>query len=91
MFDFIQEHNLFSAVQDQVLLLVEFDQEQMEIAEKSEVEAHNEPQDLSRSLVLNEDKAQTWHGRAIALLVDHTYSIPVCISIIPGVKRILIR
>lgn len=30
VFDLIREHNLFTAVQDQALLLVEFDQELME-------------------------------------------------------------
>lgn len=30
VFDLIREHNLFTAVRDQVLLLVEFDQELME-------------------------------------------------------------
>lgn len=38
MFDLIREHNLFTAVRDQVLLLVEFDQELMEKKRKSGVE-----------------------------------------------------
>ncbi|GJJ10532.1 hypothetical protein Clacol_004759 [Clathrus columnatus] len=57
VFDLIRENNLFTDVQDQALLLVEFDQELMEkkkVHEKVPV----------RSV-------------AIALLVDHTHSIPV--------------
>ncbi|KAI0345141.1 vacuolar protein sorting-associated protein 41 [Trametopsis cervina] len=38
VFDLIREHNLFTAVRDQVLLLVEFDQELMEKKRKSGVE-----------------------------------------------------
>jgi hypothetical protein len=47
VFDLIREHNLFTAVQDQALLLIEFDQDQK-------------------------------GNQAVQLLVDHTYSIPVC-------------
>ncbi len=35
MFDLIREHNLFTAVQDQALLLVEFDHELMEKRKKA--------------------------------------------------------
>ncbi|TFY77062.1 hypothetical protein EWM64_g6951 [Hericium alpestre] len=59
VFDLIREHNLFASVQDQALLLVEFDHELME-KRKAEGEA-----------------GAVGRGAAIALLVDHTYSIPV--------------
>ena len=62
MFDLIRENNLFTAVQDQALLLVEFDQE---LVEKRRAQGE---------VVLG-------RSAAIALLVDHTHSIPVCISV----------
>ncbi|KAF8528462.1 vacuolar assembling protein VPS41 [Hysterangium stoloniferum] len=58
VFDLIRENNLFLAVQDQALLLLEFDKE---ITEKKRA-AGEEPE--GRSV-------------AVALLVDHTHSIPV--------------
>jgi hypothetical protein len=61
VFDLIREHNLFTAVQDQALLLVDFDQER-----KGKV---NEEEDV--------ESAKGRHGAAIQLLVDHTHSIPV--------------
>lgn len=61
VFDLIREHNLFTAVQDQAYLLVEFDKERSgKVNEQEEVES---------------DKGK--HGAAIQLLVDHTHSIPV--------------
>lgn len=45
MFELVTEHNLFTAVQDQAMLLVEFDKE-----------------------------------KAVGMLVEHTYSIPVRLS-----------
>lgn len=62
--DLIREHNLFTAVQDQALLLVEFDQERSgKVNENEEVES-----------------AKGKHGAAIQLLVDHTHSIPVSLT-----------
>ncbi|KAH8118877.1 vacuolar assembling protein VPS41 [Phellopilus nigrolimitatus] len=58
VFDLIRENNLFTDVQDQALLLVEFDQELV----KQRKEAGEDTQGRSP---------------AIALLVDHTFSIPV--------------
>ena len=64
MFDLIRDNNLFTDVQDQALLLIEFDH------------------DINRipSAHADEDaaiKPAARHGAAIALLVDHTHSIPV--------------
>jgi hypothetical protein len=81
VFDFIREHNLFSAVQDQVLLLVDFDQQTTEsassILEKGGLHANT-------SLAINgadlKIPATDKHGKGIALLVDHTYSIPVSLK-----------
>lgn len=71
VFDFIKEHNLFASVQNQVLLLVDFDQEQ-------DRPAQAEADDTRESIYRDEAMATTRHGNAIALLIDHTYSIPVC-------------
>ena len=62
MFDLIRDYNLFTDVQDQALLLVEFDQEL-----------------VKRRRETGEDEGLDKEGRspAIALLVDHTFSIPV--------------
>lgn len=61
VFDLIREHNLFTDVQDQALLLVEFDHELME-RRKSE----------GAGVVGCEERSE-----AIRLLVDHIHSIPV--------------
>jgi len=61
IFDLIRENNLFTDVQDQVLLLVEFDHELMEKARlDGKVKAGSEVQ-----------------SEAIKLLVDNIHSIPV--------------
>lgn len=62
VFDLIREHNLFTDVQNQALLLVEFDQEL-----------------VKRRREAGEDEGLDKDGRspAIALLADHTFSIPV--------------
>ncbi|KAI5478965.1 vacuolar protein sorting VPS41 [Pseudohyphozyma bogoriensis] len=65
VFSLIRENNLFTDVQDQALLLIEFD-----LAIQKE-----EP-----SWSLKEARGDTevpQHGTAIALLVDHTHSIPI--------------
>lgn len=58
VFDLIREHNLFTVVQDQALLLIEFEEDNKQGSQLSK------------------------HGAAIDLLVDHTHSIPVRISLI---------
>lgn len=62
VFDLIRDNNLFTDVQDQVLLLVEFDHELME---KSKSKGRANPGDETKS-------------EAIKLLVDNIHSIPVC-------------
>ncbi len=64
VFTLIREHNLFAAVQNQALLLVEFDRERRA---KNGVEEQ-------------EEGGEGRHGAAIKLLVDHTHSIPVSLS-----------
>jgi hypothetical protein len=64
VFDLIRDHNLFTSIQDQALLLVEFDQERVRV---------DEAKDKAGESGLMDRK----HGRAIELLVEHTHSIPV--------------
>ena len=67
VFDLIRDHNLFTDVQDQALLLVEFDQE---LSKSRSDEEYGEDKQASRK-----------PSPAITLLVDHTYSIPVSTSL----------
>ncbi|KZP00266.1 vacuolar protein sorting-associated protein 41 [Calocera viscosa TUFC12733] len=62
--DLIREHNLFTAVRDQVLLLVEFDQD------LEQQRRENEGETSTGSIVPR-------RSAAIALLVEHTDSIPI--------------
>ncbi|KAL0950416.1 hypothetical protein HGRIS_010371 [Hohenbuehelia grisea] len=66
VFDLIRENNLFTDVQDQALLLVEFDQE-LEEKRRKEREAAGEPV----------PPGEETKSAAITLLVDHIHSIPV--------------
>jgi len=66
VFDLIRENNLFTDVRDQALLLVEFDQELFEKQKKEE---------RAKGVQLDAEDATKTPG--IALLVDHTHSIPV--------------
>ncbi|KAG2069002.1 vacuolar protein sorting-associated protein 41 [Suillus decipiens] len=61
VFELIREHNLFTDVKDQVLLLIEFDQELLE--RRKQLEEGTE--------------AGASSSEAIALLVDHIHSIPI--------------
>jgi vacuolar protein sorting-associated protein 41 len=62
VFDLIRENNLFTDVQSQALLLVEFDQE---LIQKRREAGEAPAGDASE------------RGTATTLLVDHTHSIPV--------------
>ena len=62
VFDLIRDHNLFTDVQDQALLLGECDQELEKAREKNGSEERSSGPESTP---------------AIALLVEHTYSIPV--------------
>jgi len=66
VFDLIRENNLFTDVRDQALLLVEFDQELFEKQKKE------------KGVQLDAEAATKTPG--IALLVDHTHSIPAGLS-----------
>ncbi|EPQ28250.1 uncharacterized protein PFL1_04077 [Pseudozyma flocculosa PF-1] len=66
VFDLIRDNNLFTAVQDQALLLIEFEEDIRSRNEKDE-------QGQQKRSVAPASK----HGAAIELLVDHTHSIPI--------------
>lgn len=65
VFDLIREHNLFTALRDDALLLVEFDQE---LEEKRRAEGAAEGVDFTKPAVPH---------TAIQLLVENTHAIPV--------------
>lgn len=70
VFDLVRDHNLFTSVQDQAVLLIEFDRDlqrgkSKEGSEEKAVDVDTRLPHASR------------HGAAIDLLVDHTHSIPV--------------
>lgn len=63
-------------MQDQVLLLVDFDRESMaNDGLQLLVDADHEKEELA--LAAAEGHTTARHGKAIALLVEHTHSIPV--------------
>lgn len=62
VFDLIRDHNLFNVIQDQALLLVQFEQDLLKRSLPTE--------DKKENLI-----HQKW--RSIELLVDHTHSIPI--------------
>lgn len=74
VFDLIREHNLFTAVRDQALQLVTFDQERKKAQGKRENQRGEKTDDAEMGSVEG-DKSK--HGAAIQLLVDHVHSIPV--------------
>ncbi|KAK4705598.1 vacuolar protein sorting-associated protein 41, partial [Phenoliferia sp. Uapishka_3] len=71
VFDLIRDNNLFTDVQDQALLLIEFDHDINRIPS-----AHAD-EGSSTAPALNNTTPSPRHGAAIALLVDHTHSIPI--------------
>ncbi|KAL8279333.1 hypothetical protein RQP46_008370 [Phenoliferia psychrophenolica] len=71
VFDLIRDNNLFTDVQDQALLLIEFDHD---INRIPSAHVGDEPPNNNST---NNTKPAARHGAAIALLVDHTHSIPI--------------
>jgi hypothetical protein len=74
VFELIRENNLFTDVQDQILLLVEFDHELMEKRRKEKDSKENKEKPSTGSKVDQQRK----DSEAIKLLVDNIHSIPVC-------------
>ncbi|GAA5924717.1 Vps41p [Sporobolomyces koalae] len=67
VFALIREHNLFTDIQDQALLLIEFDQE---------LQRNDRRKSAGQSEKAHK-REDSQHGTAIDLLVDHTHSIPI--------------
>lgn len=70
MFELIREHDLFSAVRDKAILLMEFDQYLYEKNTKERMEAGQPPSTLKPEDELTK-------GPAVQLMVQHTDEIPV--------------
>lgn len=70
VFELIRENNLFTDVQDQVLLLVEFDHELMGRRRKERAQKAGKAEEAN-----GQEKGES---EAIQLLVDNIHSIPVC-------------
>jgi hypothetical protein len=70
VFELIKQNNLLADINDQVLLLVDFQED----AKRRLPRGPSKIADLGNKQMDVEDK----HGEAIALLVDHTQAIPVC-------------
>jgi hypothetical protein len=73
VFDLIRDHNLFTAIQDQAVLLIEFDRDLQRSRKRDSTASESEP-------TINVDSRlphASSHSAAIDLLVDHTHSIPV--------------
>ena len=84
VFDLIRDNSLFTDIQDQALLLVEFDQDMRRRREKGK----------QRAGVAGHDGVEhSKHGEAIDLLIDHTHSIPVrrLAILAPLCTRLIIR
>jgi hypothetical protein len=81
VFDLIRDHNLFTAVQDQALLLVQFEEELDEPKAPTSSQATLRPPAMARRTTSfrasHVEPVSSKHGAAIDLLVDHTHSIPV--------------
>ena len=67
MFDLIRDFNLFTDVQDQAFLLIDFDQD---------IQKERKGEEPEKDWMEMESTGPK-HGVAIDLLVDHTHSIPV--------------
>ncbi|KIR53471.1 vacuolar protein sorting 41 [Cryptococcus gattii Ru294] len=74
VFELIREHNLFTAIRDQALQLITFDQERKKARSKVENQRGEKTDDTEIESVEG-DKSK--HGAAIQLLVDHVHSIPI--------------
>ncbi|GAA5865395.1 hypothetical protein JCM1840_001554 [Sporobolomyces johnsonii] len=74
VFSLIREHNLFTDVQDQALLLIEFDQDLQKQQREEDDEGEKDEDGKDEA---GHAREESRHGTAIDLLVDHTHSIPI--------------
>ncbi|TFK29012.1 hypothetical protein FA15DRAFT_678099 [Coprinopsis marcescibilis] len=79
VFELIRENNLFTDVQDQVLLLVEFDHELMERRKEKEQSAKGDvkSKDFASTTPVSGETKQWEHSEAIKLLVNNIHSISI--------------
>ncbi|KAH9468700.1 hypothetical protein Pst134EA_009234 [Puccinia striiformis f. sp. tritici] len=80
VFDLIKEHNLFTDVQDQALIMIKFSDElnRQNLLQKKDKESETREHGLSTpTAIAQDDQSPHEYGAAISLLVQHTYSIPV--------------
>ncbi|PWN54103.1 hypothetical protein IE53DRAFT_39224 [Violaceomyces palustris] len=72
VFDLIRDNNLFTAVQDQALLLIEFEQDLLSTKKQGP-----DASKVREGGSVGGEASSSKHGAAIDLLVDHTHSIPI--------------
>ncbi|RXW18809.1 hypothetical protein EST38_g7044 [Candolleomyces aberdarensis] len=77
VFELIRENNLFTDVQDQILLLVEFDHELMEKRRKEQEKKDSREIREKPRTETKADHQQRKDSEAIKLLVDNIHSIPI--------------
>ncbi|PWZ03315.1 hypothetical protein BCV70DRAFT_197537 [Testicularia cyperi] len=82
VFDLIRENNLFTAVQDQALLLIEFEEDlksrRGQVGDgEAGVDGDKKKQQQEQHTRAIAGGGISKHGAAIDLLVDHTFSIPI--------------
>ncbi|KAI8596985.1 hypothetical protein EDD21DRAFT_230782 [Dissophora ornata] len=91
VFDLIREHDLFSAVRDKAVLLMEFDQYLYDQKKKERDEARAEAAKKTGGVSSTEaapeptPEEELVKGPAIQMMVQHTYDIPVKI-VVPQLK-----
>lgn len=79
VFDLIKEHNLFTDVQDQALLMIKFSDElnRKTLNRSNDERSDDKAKELPTSPATQDEQSPREYGAAINLLVQHTYSIPV--------------
>ncbi|CAG8551259.1 4952_t:CDS:10 [Acaulospora morrowiae] len=76
VFDLIREYNLFSAVQDKVVLLMDFDQHLMSEAEKEDENKEQGPTKKKEPTKIPKIRKAT-EMPAVQLLIENTESVPI--------------
>ncbi|KAG9300436.1 hypothetical protein G9A89_010061 [Geosiphon pyriformis] len=77
VFDLIREYNLFSSVQDKVVLLMEFDQHLLSLEEKKQDDAPENSQESNENSAKSPVITKPSEGPAVQLLVQNTESVPI--------------
>lgn len=77
VFDLIKDNNLFTDVQDQALLMIEFSDELNRLKMVRLNNEGSDEEDQATGATTPDEKSLREYSAAIDLLVQHTYSIPV--------------